>query len=74
MERTSPSSDLSTRAPFRRLRFRFWLFFVRMWLVKAFRRRIFPLPVFLKRLAAELLVFILGSDSVLCVFGGLESP
>lgn len=44
----------------RRLRFLFVDFLVRIWLVKALERLIFPEPVFEKRFAAPLLVFILG--------------
>src|SRR5688500_8759986 len=59
---------LSTRvSPFvlmivarRRCRFRFESLFVRMWLLLAFRRRIFPVPVTEKRFFAPLCVFILG--------------
>lgn len=42
------------------LRFRFRSFLVRMWLPKALLLRIFPVPVFLKRLEAPLLVFSFG--------------
>ena len=40
---------------------RLGLFLVRIWLAKAFLRFIFPLAVFLKRLAAARLVLILGT-------------
>ena len=50
----------STRPDLRNLRFLFVDFLVRIWLVKALERLIFPEPVFLKRLAAPLLVFIFG--------------
>src|SRR6478609_3740997 len=38
-----------------------------MWLWKAFRRRILPLPVTLKRLAAPRWVFIFGMSALLCL-------
>ncbi len=50
----------STIPDLRRLRFLLVDFLVRMWLVKALERFIFPDPVFLKRFAAPLFVFILG--------------
>lgn len=50
----------STIPDLRNLRFLFVDFLVRIWLVKALERLIFPEPVFLKRLAAPLLVFIFG--------------
>ncbi len=50
----------STRPDLRKLRFLFVDFLVRIWLVKALERLIFPEPVFLKRFAAPLLVFIFG--------------
>jgi len=40
--------------------FRFVVLLLRMWLVKAEDRLIFPVPVFLNRLAAPRFVFILG--------------
>lgn len=57
---TDFTSDAATSVPFRRFRFRFWLFFVRMWAPNALRRRSFPLPVNLNRFAADRLVFIFG--------------
>jgi hypothetical protein len=50
----------STRSDFRRPRFLFVDFLVRIWLAKALLRLTFPEPVFEKRLAAPLLVFIFG--------------
>ena len=47
---------------FLKFRFVLVLLLVRMWLVKAWFPLIFPVPVFLKRLAAPLLVFIFGMD------------
>src|SRR5580704_11033066 len=44
----------------RRLRFLFADFLVRMWLLYAFRRRTFPVPVTEKRFFAPLCVFIFG--------------
>jgi hypothetical protein len=52
--------DGSTSPDLRRFRFLFVDFLVRIWLVKALERLIFPDPVFEKRFAAPLLVFILG--------------
>src|SRR3954469_7517138 len=52
-----------TSAPRPRRRLRAGLFFSRMWLRKAFRRRILPDPVTLNRLAAPLSVFIFGMSS-----------
>src|SRR4051794_41066533 len=43
-----------------------------MWLWKAFRRRILPEPVTLKRLAAPLWVFIFGMSALLCLFRRLR--
>lgn len=45
---------------FLKLRFRFVVLLVRIWLVKAELRLIFPDPVLLNRLAAPRWVFILG--------------
>src|SRR4051812_23426172 len=42
-----------------------------MWLWNAFRRRILPVPVTLKRLAAPRWVFIFGMSVLLCVVGRL---
>jgi len=53
----------STTAVFRRLRFLLVVLLVKMWLPKALERMIFPLPVALNRLAAPLLVLILGMTS-----------
>jgi hypothetical protein len=53
----------SATADFRRLLFRLVVLLVKIWLPKALERRILPLPVALKRLAAPLLVFILGITS-----------
>ena len=50
----------STSPDLRKFRFRLGDFLVRMWLLLAFWRRTFPLPVILKRLAAPRLVLILG--------------
>src|SRR5687768_18543301 len=47
----------------RRLRFRLADFLVRMWLLNAFRRRTFPVPVTEKRFFAPLWVFIFGIAS-----------
>src|SRR5438874_13579108 len=62
-----PSSRLTclasppvTSSPRFRRRVRVEGFFSRMWFMKAFRRRILPVPVILKRLAAPLSVFIFG--------------
>lgn len=46
------ASDLATTVDFLSLRLRCRLFFVRIWLPKAWLRLIFPVAVFLKRLAA----------------------
>lgn len=53
-------SARDTRVGLRSRRFRLRFFLVRMWLLLARRRRILPLAVSLRRLAAPLLVFILG--------------
>jgi hypothetical protein len=53
----------STTTDFRKLLFLLVVLLVKMWLPKALERTIFPLPVALKRLAAPLLVFILGMTS-----------
>lgn len=57
------SSQTATRVFLRRLRFRFWDFFVRIWLEKAFSRLSRPEPVTLKRFFAPLLDFIFGITS-----------
>jgi hypothetical protein len=56
-------SDLAMRCAFLSLLFRLVVFFVRIWLAHDFLYTIFPVPVFLKRLAAARLVFILGMNS-----------
>jgi hypothetical protein len=53
-------SVLSTSPDFLRFRFLLVDFLVRIWLVKALERLIFPDPVSLKRLAAPRFVFIFG--------------
>jgi len=50
----------SNTVDFRKFRFRFVLFLVRIWLEKALFLTIFPEPLVLKRLAAPRLVFIFG--------------
>ncbi len=55
----------STTVSLRNARFRFGLFFVRMWLLKALARTILPVPVFLNRLAAARFVLILGIANIL---------
>lgn len=50
----------STIGVLRRLLFLLVVLLVKIWLPKALERTIFPLPVVLNRLAAPLLVFILG--------------
>lgn len=57
------SSALLTSVADRRRRFLFLDFFVRMWLLFARIRRIFPVPVRRRRLAAPRLVFIFGTSS-----------
>ena len=57
------SSALLTSVAERRRRFRFCAFLVRMWLLFARIRRIFPDPVRRRRLAAARLVFIFGISS-----------
>ena len=47
----------------RRFRFRFDVFLVRMWLLKALRRLTFPDPVTLNRFLAPACVFIFGMAS-----------
>ena len=54
------SPGVSTMAGRRRRRFRFASFFVRMWLLFAFRRRTLPFPVRVKRLEAPLCRFFFG--------------
>ena len=54
------SSPFSSTFPFRRWRFRFEDLWVRMWFMNALLRRIFPLAVLRKRLAALRLDFIFG--------------
>src|SRR5688572_4018611 len=55
------SPGVLTVVAWRKRRFRFDVFFVRMWLLKAFRRRTFPEPVTEKRFFAPLWVFIFGT-------------
>src|SRR5688572_5852615 len=55
------SPGVFTVVAWRRRRFRFDVFFVRMWLLNAFRRRTFPVPVTEKRFFAPLWVFIFGT-------------
>jgi hypothetical protein len=50
----------STTADFRKRLFLLVVLLVKIWLPKALERIIVPLPVVLKRLAAPLLVLILG--------------
>ena len=59
MRRASPGVHV---ADLRSFRFRFDVFFVRMWLLKAWPRFTLPEPVTLKRFATLLLVFIFGID------------
>ena len=54
------SSQAATSVFLRKLRLRFWDFFVRMWLAKAFSRLSRPEPVTLKRFFAPLFDFIFG--------------
>src|SRR5262245_7323526 len=49
----------------RRRRFRFAVFLVKMWLLKALYRRTFPVPVTLKRFFAPLWLFIFIATSSL---------
>jgi hypothetical protein len=58
MRRTSPFVAIVVGR--RRLRFRFDDFLVRIWLLYAFIRRTFPVPVIEKRFLAPLWVFIFG--------------
>src|SRR5512146_2062762 len=55
---TSPL--VATKPPWRSRRFRFDVFLVRMWLLKALKRRTLPEPVTLKRFLAPRWVFIFG--------------
>src|SRR5918996_708984 len=61
MRRTSRASVSSTAWSPRNLRRRLALFFSRLWLFMAWRRRILPEPVTLKRFAAAFFVFCLGT-------------
>ena len=56
--RGASAADMTV--PLRRWRFRFGCFFVRMWLLNAFRRVTLPVPVNLKRFRAARLLFCLG--------------
>lgn len=58
---------------FLRFRLRFVVLLLRMWLRKAENRLIFPVPVFLKRLAAPRFVFIFGMSGLFRCKGG-EPP
>ncbi len=58
MRRTSPL--VSTIVGRRRSRFFFPDILVKMWLLYAFKRRTFPVPVMEKRFLAPLCVFIFG--------------
>ncbi len=55
-------SALETSAFLRKLRFRFLVFEVKRCPEDDFLRASFPLAVFLNRLAADLLVFVLGTN------------
>src|SRR5688500_8505169 len=55
------SPGVFTVVAWRRRRFRLDVFFVRIWLLNAFRRRTFPVPVTEKRFFAPLWVFIFGT-------------
>ena len=44
-------SAVATSVSWRKLRLRFWLFFVMMWLLNAFERMILPEPVTRNRFA-----------------------
>src|SRR3954470_4392501 len=71
---TSRASAPSTAWSRRKARFRFWLFFSRLWLFMAWRRRTRPVPVTLKRFFVALLVFCLGTGSFHGLPGSLRRP
>jgi hypothetical protein len=64
MRLRAPTLVESTTVVWRSLRFRPLDFLVKMWLLNALARTNFPVPVFLKRLAAARLVFIFGMKNL----------
>jgi hypothetical protein len=63
----------STIADFRNRLFLLVVLLVKMWLPKALERTTLPLPVVLNRLAAPLLVFILGITILSLLILGLRA-
>lgn len=61
-------SDFDTREAWVRLRLRFVVFLVRMWLLKAFFLLIFPVPVNLNLFFAPECVFVFG---IVCFLNSL---